>query len=50
MQSLNFEILQTKVNVSLGKQEDFHESQSNRNFEIPCTPKFTGKLALLFMF
>jgi len=47
-QSLNYEIVQTKPNFPLGKQEDFHECKSTGSFKIAYRPEF--KLVLLFMF
>jgi len=47
--SLNFEILQTKANFTLGQREDFHEHKSNVSFKIlPTGQNF--ELVLLFTF
>ena len=45
MQSLNYEILQTKAYFPVDKQEDCHECKSKGSFKIACRPKF--KLVLL---
>ena len=47
--SLNYEILQTKANFTLGEQEDFHEHKSNASFKIlPTGQNF--ELVLLFRY
>jgi len=43
MQSLNYEIFQTKANFPLGKKEDFYDCKSDGSFK-KC------KLVLLFKF
>ena len=47
--SLNYEILQTKANFTLGKREDFHECKSNVSFKVlPTGQNF--ELVLLFTY
>jgi len=48
MQSLEYEILQTKANFPLGEREDFHERKSKGSFKIEYRQKC--KLVLLFTF
>jgi len=48
MQSLEYEILQTKANFPLGEREDFHERKSKGSFKIEYRQKC--KFVLLFTF